>query len=100
MLCSSCGVLVGVDDATCYNCGRRNPGLWGWAPVLRSLGRDLGFTGFIVGACGAIYVLSWALAGAPFGGMLAPGSRVLFARGWGCQPPTPIPSPGWSSSTS
>jgi rhomboid protease GluP len=70
-------VLVGVNDATCYNCGRRNPGLWGFAPAVRSLGSDLGFTPFIIAACSAIYVLSWALSGAPFGGMLAPSSRVL-----------------------
>ena len=76
VLCTSCGVLVGVNDASCYNCGRRNPGLWGWAPAVRSLGSDLGFTPFIIGACGAIYVLAWALSGAPFGGMLAPSSLV------------------------
>jgi rhomboid protease GluP len=76
VLCTSCGVLVGVNDATCYNCGRRNPGLWGYAPAVRSLGSDLGFTPFIIGACGAIYVLSWALSGAPFGGMLAPSGLV------------------------
>ena len=28
---------------TCYNCGRRNPGMWGFAPALRALGGDLGF---------------------------------------------------------
>jgi len=28
-LCSSCGKLVGVRDDVCWNCGRRNPGLWG-----------------------------------------------------------------------
>ena len=38
MLCASCGVLVGVNDDTCYNCGRRNPALWGFAPALRELG--------------------------------------------------------------
>jgi rhomboid protease GluP len=81
VLCTSCGVLVGVNDATCYNCGRRNPGLWGWAPAVRSLGHDLGFTPFIIGACSAIYVLSWALSGAPFGGMLAPSNRVLSYLG-------------------
>src|SRR5687768_7213619 len=77
VLCTSCGVLVGVNDATCYNCGRRNPGLWGWAPALRSLGSDLGFTPFIIGACSAIYILSWALSGASFGGMMSPSSPVL-----------------------
>ena len=51
LLCSSCGVLVGVNDATCYNCGRRNPGLWGLAPALRALGSDLGFVPFVIGAC-------------------------------------------------
>ena len=82
VLCTSCGVLVGVNDASCYNCGRRNPGLWGWAPAVRSLGVDLGFTPFIVGACGVIYVLAWALSGAPFGGMLAPSGRVQNYLGW------------------
>ena len=82
VLCTSCGVLVGVNDATCYNCGRRNPGLWGWAPAVRSLGSDLGFTPFIIGACSAIYLLSWALSGAPFGGMMAPSSLVLNYLGW------------------
>jgi rhomboid protease GluP len=82
VLCTSCGVLVGVNDATCYNCGRRNPGLWGWAPAVRALGNDLGFTPFIIGACSVIYILSWALSGAPFGGMLAPSSLVLNYLGW------------------
>ena len=85
VLCTSCGVLVGVNDATCYNCGRRNPGLWGWAPAIRSLGSDLGFTPFIIGACSAIYVFSYALTlalGGQFGGMMAPSSRVLDYLGW------------------
>jgi rhomboid protease GluP len=76
VLCASCGVLVGVNDATCYNCGRRNPALWGWAPALRRLGNDLGFMPFIVGACGAIYVLALALSGSSFGGLLSPGFGV------------------------
>jgi len=50
-------VLVGVNDETCYNCGRRNPGLWGFAPALRNLGRDLGFVPFMIGACFFVYVL-------------------------------------------
>jgi rhomboid protease GluP len=55
VICSSCGVLVGVGDDTCYNCGRRNPGLWGYAPALRSLGQDLGFVPFVIGSCIVIY---------------------------------------------
>src|SRR3954447_6943079 len=57
VLCTSCGVLVGVNDDRCYNCGRRNPGLWGFAPALRALGQDLGFTKFVIGTC----VILWGL---------------------------------------
>jgi rhomboid protease GluP len=57
VVCASCGVLVGVGDATCYNCGRRNPALWGFAPLLRSVGTDLGFVPFVIGACFVVYAL-------------------------------------------
>ena len=57
VVCTSCGQLVGVNDATCYNCGRRNPGLWGFAPALRSLGHDMGFVPFVTGLCVVVYVL-------------------------------------------
>src|SRR5690606_32756905 len=67
VVCASCGYLVGVNDATCYNCGRRNPGLWGFAPVLRSFGKDLGFVPFVTGTCIALYAL----------GLLASGRLVL-----------------------
>ena len=50
-------MLVGVNDDRCYNCGRRNPGLWGFAPALRALGQDLGFTKFVIGTC----VILWGL---------------------------------------
>ena len=43
VVCASCGSLVGVNDDTCYSCGRRNPGLWGFGPMLRAFGNDLGF---------------------------------------------------------
>ena len=58
MICTSCGVLVGVGDETCYNCGRRNPGLWGWAPAFRALGHDLGFVPFVIGTCIVVYGLT------------------------------------------
>jgi rhomboid protease GluP len=58
VICTSCGVLVGVGDDTCYNCGRRNPGLWGYAPALRSLGHDLGFVPFVIGTCVILFVLT------------------------------------------
>ena len=53
-------MLVGVNDDRCYNCGRSNPGLWGYAPVLRALGRDLGFVPFVIGTCAVIYALGLA----------------------------------------
>jgi rhomboid protease GluP len=63
VVCTSCGSLVGVRDEKCFNCGRRNPGLWGFAPVLRSLGNDLGFVPLVVWGSGALYVLSLLLSG-------------------------------------
>ena len=58
VVCASCGSLVGVNDDKCYTCGRRNPGLWGFGPVLRRFGNDLGFTTAIVYGCAAVYTLS------------------------------------------
>ena len=57
VVCASCGYLVGVNDDRCYHCGRRNPGLWGFAPALRRLGNDLGFVPFMTVACGIVFVL-------------------------------------------
>src|SRR4051812_7378805 len=61
VVCASCGSLVGVNDDTCYSCGRRNPGLWGFGPMLRRLGNDFGFISLVTYACGALYVLSLLL---------------------------------------
>jgi rhomboid protease GluP len=61
VVCASCGSLVGVNDDKCYTCGRRNPGLWGFGPVLRRFGNDFGFTTVIVYGCGALYLLSLLL---------------------------------------
>ena len=74
VICTSCGVLVGVNDDTCYNCGRRNPGLWGYAPLLRSLGRDLGFVPFIIGACVIVYALTLVASK----GMMSQGGVLSF----------------------
>ena len=93
VLCSSCGVLVGVNDPTCYNCGRRNPGLWGFGPALRALGNDLGFVNIVTGATVIMFVLSLILSrdGTNIG--LTPsmtalqilgasGAVPVFGRGW------------------
>jgi rhomboid protease GluP len=81
VICTSCGVLVGVNDDTCYSCGRWNPGLWGYGPALRRLGNDLGFVPLVVGGTVTLYVVSLLLSGLNMRGMLAPGTRVLFLLG-------------------
>jgi len=68
VVCVSCGYLVGVNDDRCYHCGRRNPGLWGFAPVLRRLGHDLGFVPFVIGTCVVMYVLTLLWSGRDIGG--------------------------------
>lgn len=84
VICTSCGVLVGVNDPSCYNCGRRNPGLWGFGPALRSLGTDLGFVNIVSGGTIMMFVLSLVMSrqGANIG--LSPSDyslRILGASG-------------------
>jgi rhomboid protease GluP len=87
VVCPSCGSLVGVRDDRCYSCGRANPGLWGFAPALRQLGRDLGFVPLVVGGSAVLYVLSLVASGQELrvmgGGMsiLAPSPRSLVLFG-------------------
>jgi len=86
VLCSGCGTLVGVNDQRCMTCGRWNPGLWGFAPALRRLGMDLGFTNIVLGGCIGLYVLALLidLQDVGRGGMLtalSPSIRALFLFG-------------------
>jgi len=85
VVCVSCGYLVGVNDEKCYHCGRRNPGLWGFAPALRSLGHDLGFVPFVTGTCVVVYVLtilwSGSLGQPSLLGFLAPRPESLLIFG-------------------
>ena len=86
VLCTSCGVLVGVNDGRCYNCGRVNPGLWGYAPLLRSLGRDMGFVPFVIGACAVLYVFTLIASQGNIGmgglfSLLSPSRESLFLFG-------------------
>ncbi len=62
VVCVSCGYLVGVNDDTCYNCGRRNPGLWGYAAAVRRLGSDMGFVPFVVGLSVVMFVIALLLS--------------------------------------
>lgn len=86
VLCPSCGSLVGVKDAQCLNCGRRHPGMWGFAHVLRNLGDDQAFAMLVTWACGALYLASLAVdpEGISTGGLLSlfsPSGRSLFLFG-------------------
>ncbi|MDP1569388.1 MAG: rhomboid family intramembrane serine protease [Vicinamibacterales bacterium] len=81
VLCTSCGVLVGVKDETCYNCGRRNPGLWGYGPAFRRLGNDMGFVPLVIGACVGLYALALLLSRSNMQMMLAPSTEILFLLG-------------------
>src|SRR5690349_19354968 len=63
VVCPSCGSLVGVRDDKCYQCGRSNPGLWGFGPALRQLGADFGFAPAVIGVCTIMYVLTLLVSG-------------------------------------
>jgi rhomboid protease GluP len=52
----TCGRLVGVQDDRCLNCGRWNPGLWGFAPALRRFGHDFGFIEAVTTACVLLFL--------------------------------------------
>jgi rhomboid protease GluP len=58
VVCPSCGSLVGVNDERCYTCGRTNPGLFGFAPLVRQFGNDLGLAPLVIGVCSALFLLS------------------------------------------
>jgi rhomboid protease GluP len=90
VVCASCGSLVGVNDDRCYTCGRRNPGLWGYAPVLRAFANSTSFVDLIVAACSILYVttlvVTVALGGDVMGrgglfNLLAPHPTVSEAFG-------------------
>jgi rhomboid protease GluP len=87
VVCPSCGNLVGVRDDKCYICGRANPGLWGFAPLLRQLGADFGFAPFVVGVSSVLYVLTLLASGSELTiagrglSFLAPSTRALVLFG-------------------
>ncbi|HXE79451.1 MAG TPA: rhomboid family intramembrane serine protease [Vicinamibacterales bacterium] len=86
VVCPGCGSLVGVNDDECYTCGRRNPGLWGFAPVIRNLGKDLGFVQFIMVASIGLYLATMVasrdpMSGGGLSGFLAPDVGALYTFG-------------------
>jgi len=90
VVCASCGSLVGVNDDRCYSCGRRNPGLWGFSPMLRQFGNDLGFLNLVVYGCSVLYalmiVMTMLVGGDVMGGgnlfgILSPDTGIAVAFG-------------------
>lgn len=78
VVCASCGSLVGVNDEKCYSCGRRNPGLWGFGPMLRAFGNDLGFISLVVYGCSVIYVISLLLTVWMGGNIMGSGNPLMM----------------------
>lgn len=84
-VCPSCGRLVGVNDERCFNCGRRNPGMWGFTSALRRLGNDAGFSELVMGGTillyGATLIAGGIQQGGGLFGLLSPAREALFAFG-------------------
>jgi len=86
VVCPSCDRLVSVNIEACPNCGRKNPGMWGYTPLLRRLGQDLGFSKLVIGGCIALYIIALVLQPQAIGnsaGMnfLSPSNTSLFLLG-------------------
>jgi rhomboid protease GluP len=87
ILCPSCGRLTNADAPVCLVCGRRNPGMWGFAGPLREVFRHRSFTDVVTVVCVALYIISLLLdpssALRPRGmfSIFAPSDQSLFALG-------------------
>jgi len=86
VVCPGCGNLVGVNDERCYNCGRWNPGMWGFAPLVRRLGNDFGFTPLVIGGCSLLYLATLLVSDGQIGmgglfSLLSPSPQALFLFG-------------------
>src|SRR6267154_5758269 len=86
VVCPSCGSLVGVRDDKCYQCGRANPGLWGFGPALRHIGADFGFGPMVIGACITLWAITVLMSGSAMHmdgitSLLSPSTPILFLFG-------------------
>jgi len=102
VICPGCGSLVGVNDSSCYHCGRVNPGLFGFAPMLRQLSLRFGFAEFVIGASAVLYVISLLLSGTEMqvapGGMsfLVPSQKAIRLLGASGAYPVFVESAWWT----
>jgi rhomboid protease GluP len=87
ILCPYCGRLTNAEARQCLVCGRRNPGLWGFAGPLRLLFRRRRFTDVVTVVCIAAYVASLLLDPTSvfrprgFFAEFAPSNQALLALG-------------------
>lgn len=84
VLCPGCGQLVGVRDEECLNCGRRHPGMFGFAGLLR-FDEDRVLK-LLVGANVLLFLLALVLSVGRIGmggffGFLSPATTVLYHLG-------------------
>lgn len=85
VLCPGCGQLVGVNDERCLSCGRRRPGMFGFAAALRGAGDGFGFVELVMIACGTLYLATLVVDPSAIQGgsflFLSPGVRSLYRFG-------------------
>ena len=87
ILCPYCGRLTNAEARECLVCGRRNPGLWGFAAPLRTLFRRRRFTDVVTVVCIAAYLVSLLVDPTSvfrprgFFAGFAPSSQALLALG-------------------
>jgi len=87
ILCPSCGRLTHASAAVCLVCGRRNPGMWGFAGPLRQIFRTWNFTNAVTVACVVLYIATLildpasALRSRGLFDILAPSIRALWTFG-------------------
>ena len=88
IVCAECGKLVGINEQRCPYCGAWRPGLFGWAPFMRSVvGQRLDLVSLILMACVTLYAVALLLepdaifAGGGLFSFLSPGNRALYLLG-------------------
>ena len=88
IVCAGCNNLVGINEERCPFCGAWRPGLFGWAPMLRSVvGNRLDLIPLIVGTCVTLFAVALLLqpeaifAGQGLFSLLSPGTRALYMLG-------------------
>jgi membrane associated rhomboid family serine protease len=87
ILCPYCGRLTNADAPECLVCGRRNPGLWGFAGPLRRLFRRRRFTDVVTVVCLVVFLASLlldprsVLRPRGFFADFAPSNQALLALG-------------------